>query len=325
MEVCACAWGHHFQIWRSAAQYTDQLNVIVFKPAGVQSADSASRTERLTETDAAELDVEEAKSTGSRGRSAGLAGPGFGPTIILKRFTPVRYKCGHAIYSTDVFSWCDCCVGADSAREKFGNSGVRSMVKRLRGRLLWSKSLCGPMLLADASTRSAIANRPAPDGTFRKEGSIYAGILPAQFTPSDTAIDWNRQSWSMVLLPLPDDPFTRLTLLAHESFHRVQPGLGLSASDAPDPALDTEAGRLWMRMELRALARALRSPPSSGCQSAIDAMLFRTYRDQLCPGTEKMEAAMEKQEGLAEYTGGLYRIARNRREHKSRSTCCGGL
>jgi hypothetical protein len=32
-------------------------------------------------------------------------------------------------------------------------------------------------------------------------------------------------------------------------------------------------------------------------------MLFRTYRDQLCPGTDKMEASMEKQEGLAEYTG----------------------
>ncbi len=56
-------------------------------------------------------------------------------------------------------------------------------------------------------------------------------------------------------------------------------------------------------MELRALARALRSERSPGRQSAIDAMLFRTYRDQLCPGTGKMEAAMEKQEGLAEYTG----------------------
>ncbi len=171
------------------------------------------------------------------------------------------------------------------------------------GLLLWGKSLCGPMLLVDASTRSAIANRPDPDGAFRQQGSIYVGVLPAQFTPSNTSIRWGEQSWSMVMLPLPNDPFIRLGLLAHESFHRIQPDLGLSASDAPDPALDTEAGRLWMRMELRALARALRSEPSPARQSAMDAMLFRTYRDQLCPGTEKMEAAMEKQEGLAEYTG----------------------
>jgi hypothetical protein len=171
------------------------------------------------------------------------------------------------------------------------------------GLVLWGKSLCGPMLLVDASTRSAIANSPDPDGTFRQEGSTYAGVLPAQFTPSNTSVRWGQQSWSMVMLPLPNDPFVRAGLLAHESFHRAQPDLGLSASDAPDPALDTEAGRLWMRMELRALARALRSERSLGRQSAIDAMLFRTYRDELCPGTEKMEAAMEKQEGLAEYTG----------------------
>ena len=107
----------------------------------------------------------------------------------------------------------------------------------------------------------------------------------------------------MILLPLPNDPFARISLLAHESFHRIQPDLGLSASDEPDPALDSEAGRLWMRMELRALARALRSDGTAGRQGAADAMLFRTYRDELCPGTARMEAAMEKQEGLAEYTG----------------------
>src|SRR5260370_41041101 len=32
-------------------------------------------------------------------------------------------------------------------------------------------------------------------------------------------------------------------------------------------------------------------------------MLFRIYRHRLCPGSEAKEAAMEKQEGLAEYTG----------------------
>jgi hypothetical protein len=171
------------------------------------------------------------------------------------------------------------------------------------GQLLWGKSLCGPMVLVDPSTRSAITNGPDPGGTFRRDGSSYIGVLPEQFTPSNTSIHWAQQNWAMVMLPLPHDPFLRLALVAHESFHRIQPALGLSGSDAPDPALDTEIGRLWMRMELRALARALRSDGALGRQSAMDAMLFRTYRDELCPGTERMEAAMEKQEGLAEYTG----------------------
>jgi hypothetical protein len=171
------------------------------------------------------------------------------------------------------------------------------------GMLLWHKSLCGPMVLVDPSTRSAIANRPDSDGTFQKYEDVYVGVFPEKFTPSNTSISWGDQQWANILLPLPADPFQRLALLAHESFHRIQPSLGLSASDAPDPDLDTEAGRIWLRLELRALAHALRSDRVLGHQSAADAMLFRAYRDRLCPGSAEMEAAMEKQEGLAEYTG----------------------
>lgn len=168
---------------------------------------------------------------------------------------------------------------------------------------LWRKSLCGPMILVDPSTHSAIANTPDPEGKFQGYENVFVGVFPKQFTPSNTSIHWGQQEWATVMLPLPVDPFRRLTLLAHESFHRIQPSLGLSASDAPDPSLDTEAGRLWLRLELRALARALRSTGVTGRKSAVDAMVFRMYRDRLCPGTAAMEAAMEKQEGLAEYTG----------------------
>jgi hypothetical protein len=157
--------------------------------------------------------------------------------------------------------------------------------------------------LVNPATRFGIANAPDPEGKFQKYEDVYIGGFPEQFTPSNTSIRWGQQEWATVMLPLPIDPFQRLTLLAHESFHRLQPSLGLSASDAPDPSLDTEAGRVWLRLELRALAHALRSTGAMGHQSAIDAMLFQIYRDRLCPGTAVMEAAMEKQEGLAEYTG----------------------
>lgn len=181
--------------------------------------------------------------------------------------------------------------------------GELARVCEADGMLLWRKSLCGPIVLVHPSTRAAMANRPDPDGKFRKDGDVFLGVFPEQFTPSNTSIQWGGQEWATVMLPLPTDPFQRLALLAHESFHRIQGSVGLGASDAPNPHLDTEAGRLWLRLELRALARALRAEGPAGRQSATDAMLFRIYRHRLCPGSEAMEAAMEKQEGLAEYTG----------------------
>jgi hypothetical protein len=192
-----------------------------------------------------------------------------------------------------------------SAETQFAVQGLGelSRVCEHDGELLWHKSLCGPMVLVDSSTRAAIANRQDPDNNFRKDGDIFVGAFPKQLTPSNTAIQWKGQEWATVILPLPIDPFRRLALLAHESFHRIQPGLRLSASDAPSAHLDTEAGRVWLRQELRALARALRSEGVAGRQAAADAVLFRIYRHRLFPGSEATEAAMEKQEGLAEYSG----------------------
>lgn len=181
--------------------------------------------------------------------------------------------------------------------------GELAAVCEADGKLLWHKSLCGPMVLVNAGTRAAIANRQDPDGKFQKDGDVFVGTFPERLTPSNTSIQWGGQDWATVVLPLPVDPFRRICLLTHESFHRIQAGLGLRERDTPDADLDTEAGRLWLRLELRALARALRSEGPAGRQSAADAMLFRMYRYRLLPGSEALETGMEKQEGLAEYTG----------------------
>ena len=46
-------------------------------------------------------------------------------------------------------------------------------------------------------------------------------------------------------------------------------------------------------------------------------MLFRMYRHRICPGSETMEAAMERQEGLPEYTG-VFVALRETGEHIDR-------
>ena len=53
---------------------------------------------------------------------------------------------------------------------------------------------------------------------------------------------------TMVMAPVPDDPYARLALVAHEAFHRVQESLDLSGSDQLTAHLDTENGRLWFRL-----------------------------------------------------------------------------
>ena len=171
------------------------------------------------------------------------------------------------------------------------------------GERLWGMSLCGRLLLVDPSSRTALANLPDPDGKFESRAGLYLGKLPSNIVIANTSVHWGGKEWAMVLLPLPTDPFQRLRLLAHESFHRLQPQLKLRASDAISGHLESESGRVWLRMELRALAEALRMEGPAGKRAAEDAMLFRAARQSLNPGSERLESALEIQEGLAEYTG----------------------
>ena len=60
--------------------------------------------------------------------------------------------------------------------------------------------------------------------------------------------------------PLPEEPTARHILLMHESYHRIQPALGLEGGGGlgMNGHLDTRAGRIWLRAELHALRSALR-------------------------------------------------------------------
>ena len=174
---------------------------------------------------------------------------------------------------------------------------------RDEGGALWGRSLCGPMLLADPGTRQAVLNGPSPGAV--RDGSIYRLQLPPGTGIANTSIELGGQRWTMLGWPLPEDPAARSVLLMHESYHRIQPALGLQgrADLGTNLHLDTRDGRVWLRAELHALASALRSQGDGRRRALADALLFRAYRRSLWPGAAAEERGLELNEGLAESTG----------------------
>jgi hypothetical protein len=194
----------------------------------------------------------------------------------------------------------------------------------------WGRSLCGPIILVDPRTRDAVASDSPPGGRFTRSGTLWQGQIPEGIPRANTGFDWAEQRWAMVLLPVPGDRYLRLQLLVHESFHRIQPALGLEGRDLLNPQLDERDGRYWLRLELNALAAALERSGKARDRAVRDAVLFRRYRDQLYPGADTLETALELQEGLAEYTGAVValdalhlppaRAAQGLREFQTRPT-----
>jgi len=170
---------------------------------------------------------------------------------------------------------------------------------------LWSRSLCGPIAFVDRQTRLAVVNDSVASRALLPYGGAFVTTLPASVGLANTSFEWDGRQWAMILLPLPADRFDRIALVMHEVFHREQRALGLSGSDPANNHLDEREGRRWLRLELNALAAALDALAARGDarRHAESAMLFRQRRQLLFPNADSLEAALEMQEGLAEYTG----------------------
>jgi len=203
---------------------------------------------------------------------------------------------------------------------------------------LWGRSLCGPIALVGRRSRLVVANDTVGGWPYLRLNDAFITALPPDQGVANTSFEWQGREWTMVVLPLPDDRFDRIALLLHEVFHREQGALGLGQRDALNNQLDTRAGRTWLRLEYRALARALvalDSAPTDVRRHAANALLFRAYRRSLFPGSDSLETSLEMQEGLPEYTGerlalqmtGLTpsRVARSVTEREHRGTYVRGF
>ena len=191
-------------------------------------------------------------------------------------------------------------ISPAAAQEAFGEYEEAAVAD---GGELWGRELLGPLLFADRATRAVVANQPDEQGKLIEQNGVFVATLPLEVGIANTALDWAGVRWTMVMWPLPAERFSRVTLLMHEAFHRVQPTLAHAGGSELSPHLDQETGRVWLRLEMRALARALRSREAAQKTAMGDALLFRTRRQALFPPARALEASVERNEGLAEYTG----------------------
>lgn len=188
---------------------------------------------------------------------------------------------------------------------------------------LWNKDLYGPMILIDPKTREFFASEPDSEGILKHNGTLYSGVLPATVNIANTAINWGGKRWAMIMLPLSQNKENRINLLAHESFHRIQPSLGFSLNNAENNHLDQKEGRIYLRLELEALKQAVRSNSEKEIKRHLtNALIFRKYRNTLYKGSETTENLLELNEGIAEFTG---LIVSGRNKDQTRSYFLNGI
>jgi len=169
---------------------------------------------------------------------------------------------------------------------------------------LWGIPLETPLLVADPSTRLAIADAADSAGHLRPRDGLFVGRLPDDQNIANTGVTWAGRRWTMLVGPwVPRTRYERNRLIAHEIFHRFQPALGLNVVEGNNAHLESRDGRIWLRLEWRALAEALIRQGDERLSAIQDALAFRHHRRALFPDGGDAERRLELNEGLAEYTG----------------------
>ena len=163
------------------------------------------------------------------------------------------------------------------------------------GGRLWGVSLCGPMVFADARTRTLATNQPRP----RAEWPPALGF-------GNAPLEWGGTRWAAYIWDFTTslgDARARREFLLHELFHRIQPELKLITTTGQNAHLDTLEGRVWLRLEWRALVRALGQSGEDRKRAVSDAAAFRLARRSQFANAAENERVEEIREGLAQYTG----------------------
>lgn len=188
---------------------------------------------------------------------------------------------------------------AEKAGKWFGQ--IREICDRDNGKL-WGKNIYGPVMLVERSTRKIVANQQDRDGLLKLKDGVYQGLYPKEQLINFGASTYGGTLYAMAPLPQEEDDY-RIRWMAVRSLYRcfaVTSGIPVRSFNVSH--FDDREARLWIKLEWKALRKAVNSEGESRTLAIRDALIFRGANRELFPSSA-MEADMfETNEGLATFT-----------------------
>lgn len=178
---------------------------------------------------------------------------------------------------------------------------IEEICKRDSGKL-WGKNLYGPILYVERVTRRALANEPDKDGYLKSNDGVYTGLYPKELILSNAPVNFGGTHFAMVPLPPEEDEYRIKTRAIHSLFHMFQESEGITASFFNATNMDEKEARLWIKLEWKALRKAINTVGDERQLAIRDALIFRGSNRELYHKYANEENKFETYEGLATFT-----------------------
>jgi len=178
---------------------------------------------------------------------------------------------------------------------------IEEICKRDNGKL-WGKNLYGPIMFVERVTRRIVANQPDNEGILKSKDGVYTGIYPKELVLSNAPVKFGGTQFAMVPLPEEEDEYRIKTRTIHSLFHLFQKNEGVIASTFNLTNMDEKEARLWIKLEWKALRKAINSQGEERQLAIRDALIFRGSNRELYRKYATDENRFETYEGLATFT-----------------------
>jgi hypothetical protein len=193
---------------------------------------------------------------------------------------------------------------------------IEDICNRDNGRL-WGKNLYGPIMFIDRTSRRIVANQPDNEDLLKVKDGIFTGLYPKELLINNAPVRFGGVQFAMVPLPAEEDDYRIKTRAIHSLFHRFRDSEGITSSAYNTNNMDEKEARLWIKLEWKALRKALNSEGEARQLAVRDALIFRGSNRELYNKFANDENRFETNEGLATFTYTLL-CADSSGEYKSR-------
>lgn len=167
---------------------------------------------------------------------------------------------------------------------------------------LWGKNLFGPIMFIDRTSRRIITNQPDNDGLLKEKDGIYTGLYPKELIINNSAVNFGGTIFAMVPLPVEEDKYRIETRAIRGLFHCFQEKAGIMPGFFNSSNMDEKEARLWIKLEWKALRKAINSEGKERQLAIRDALIFRGSNRELYQKYATDENRFETYEGLSTFT-----------------------
>jgi hypothetical protein len=180
-------------------------------------------------------------------------------------------------------------------------NSIEDICNRDNGKL-WGKNLYGPLMFVDRSTRRIVANQPDNEGLLKGKEGIYIGLYPKELIINNAPVKFGEARFAMAPLPNQEDDYRIKTRAIHSLFHLFQEEEGFVSTGYITSNMDEKEARLWIKLEWKALRKALTSTGDDQLLAIRDALIFRGANREFYHKYAADETRFETYEGLTTFT-----------------------